>query len=87
MTGGKVGLVTVTFLINALFFVGGPVLGAVAAPFSLGIAASVLRESYKIAGALYMLMFSVLLFFLSPIAGVIAVFASLSAGFRLVVKG
>ena len=86
MTVGRLAGVGVTAVLNLVMFFLSPFLGAVALPFSIGIAVTMLSGMVKIAGALYVLMFGVLLFFMSPIIGIIVLAFGGTAAFRIIVS-
>jgi hypothetical protein len=86
MAVGRLAGVGMTGVINAALFLLSPIMGAVALPFSIGIAVTMLKGMVKIAGALYVLMFGVLFFFISPIVGLVALGFGGAAAIRIIVR-
>jgi len=86
MAVGRLAGVGMTAVINLALFLLSPIMGAVALPFSIGIAATLLKGMVKIAGALYVLMFGALLFFISPIIGIVALGFGGAAAIRIIVR-
>lgn len=75
-----------TAVLNLVLFLLNPLIGAVALPFTVGIATTMLKGMVKIAGALYVLLFGVLLFFISPIVGIVALGFGGAAAIRIIVR-
>lgn len=75
-----------TAVLNLAVFLLSPTMGAVALPFSVGIAATLLNGMVKIAGALYVFLFGVLFLFISPIVGLVALGFGGAAAVRIIVR-
>lgn len=77
------GLTLVALVFSALFFIIGPVFGAVALALTAAIALTARVGRTRLAASLYMFFFGILAFLLSPLVGIVVLVLGLTIAVRM----